>query len=184
MLLSCGAGENSWESLELPGDQTSPSYRKSTLFIGRTDAEAEILPIPPDLKSRLIGKDPDARKDWRQEARVMTQHEMVGCLQWWVDIVWTSFRNWCCTGKPGLLQSTGSQRVGHDWATELKQSHQETNFTIITVTTGKSSIRYKHSRNRNKIKSVEEIKSTCHPLFQGIFPTQASNPHLLLLLHW
>ena len=33
--------------------------------------------------------------------------------------VWASSRNWWWTGKPGMLQSMGSQRVGHDWATEL-----------------------------------------------------------------
>ena len=49
------------------------------IFIGRTDAEAE-TPIfwPPDVKNRLIGKDPDAGKDWRQEEKGMTEDEMVG----------------------------------------------------------------------------------------------------------
>ena len=45
---------------------------------------------------------------------------MVGCIQWtWV---WPNSRSWWWTGKPGVLQSLGSQRVGHDWATELKRS--------------------------------------------------------------
>ena len=63
MLLNCGVGEDSWESLELQGDQ-------SWVFIGRTDAEAE-TPIlwPPHAKSWLIGKDPDAGKDWGQEEK-------------------------------------------------------------------------------------------------------------------
>ena len=49
------------------------------MFIGRTDAEAE-APIlwPPDAKSQLTGKDPDAGKDWRQEEKGMTEDEMVG----------------------------------------------------------------------------------------------------------
>ena len=48
-------------------------------FIGRTDAEAE-APIlwPPEVKSQLIGKDSDARKDWRQEEKVTTEDDMVG----------------------------------------------------------------------------------------------------------
>ena len=48
-------------------------------FIGRTDAEAE-APIlgPPDGKSWLIGKDPDAEKDWRQEEKGTTEDEMAG----------------------------------------------------------------------------------------------------------
>ena len=47
------------------------------MFIGRTDAEALILGSP-DVKSQLIGKDPDARKDWGQEEKGMTEDEMVG----------------------------------------------------------------------------------------------------------
>ena len=60
MLLNYGVGEDSWESLGLQGDPTSPSLR-SWIFIGRTDAEAPIL-WPPDVKNWLIGKDPDAGK--------------------------------------------------------------------------------------------------------------------------
>ena len=49
------------------------------MFIGRTDAETE-APIlwPPDGKNCLIGKDPDAEKDWRQEEKGTTEDEMVG----------------------------------------------------------------------------------------------------------
>ena len=52
---------------------------KSWVFIGRTDAEAE-TPIlwPPDVKSWLIGKDPDAGRDWDQEEKGMTEDEMAG----------------------------------------------------------------------------------------------------------
>ena len=51
----------------------------SWVFIGRSDAEAE-TPIlwPPDVKSWLIGKDPDAGKDWRQEEKGRTEDEMIG----------------------------------------------------------------------------------------------------------
>ena len=52
---------------------------QSWIFIGGTDAEAEALILwPPDVKSRLTGKDPDARKDWRQEEKGTTEDEMVG----------------------------------------------------------------------------------------------------------
>ena len=72
MLLTCGVGEDSWESLRLQGDQ-------SWVFIGRTDIEAE-TPIfwPPVAKSWLIWKDPDAGKDWGQEEKGTTENEMVG----------------------------------------------------------------------------------------------------------
>ena len=53
------------------------------IFIGRADAEAE-APIlwPPDVKSWLIGKDPDVGKDWRQEEKHMTEDEMIGWHYW------------------------------------------------------------------------------------------------------
>ena len=56
-----------------------PKGNQSWIFIGRTDADAE-TPIlwPPDVKSWLIGKDPDAGKDWRQEEKGTTEDEMAG----------------------------------------------------------------------------------------------------------
>ena len=57
----------------------NPKENQSWLFIGRTDVEAE-TPIlwPPDAKKWLIGKDPDAGKDWRQEEKGTAEDEMVG----------------------------------------------------------------------------------------------------------
>ena len=57
----------------------NPKEDQSWIFIGRTDAEAE-TPIlwPSDVKNWLIGKDPDAGKDWRLEEKGMTEDEMVG----------------------------------------------------------------------------------------------------------
>ena len=53
------------------------------IFIGRNDAEAEALILwPPDAKSQLIGKDPDTKKDWRQEEKGKTEDEMVGWNHW------------------------------------------------------------------------------------------------------
>ena len=74
-----------WEkTLESPLDckeiqPVHPKGDQSWIFIGRTDAEAE-TPIlwPPHAKSRLIWKDPDAGKDWRQEEKGTTEDEMVG----------------------------------------------------------------------------------------------------------
>ena len=71
------------KTLESPLDskEIQPGYPKgnqSWIFIGRTDAEAE-APIvwPSDVKNRLIGKDPDAGKDWRQPEKGATEDEMV-----------------------------------------------------------------------------------------------------------
>ena len=80
MLLNCGVGEDSWESLGLQGDPTShPKGDQSWVFTGGTDTEAE-TPILwlPDAKSWLIWKDPDAGKDWGQVEKEMTQDEMDG----------------------------------------------------------------------------------------------------------
>ena len=58
----------------------NPKENQPWIFIGRTDAEAPIL-WPPDVKNWLIGKDPDAGKDWRQE-KGTTEEEMVGWHHW------------------------------------------------------------------------------------------------------
>ena len=60
-----------------------PKGDQSWVFIGRTDVEAETPVLwPPHVKSWLIGKDPDAGKDWRQEEKGMTEVEMVGWHHW------------------------------------------------------------------------------------------------------
>ena len=63
--------------------QVHPKIYQSWIFVGRTDAEAEV-PIlwPPDVKNWLIGKDPDVGKDWGQEGQEMTEDEMVGWYLW------------------------------------------------------------------------------------------------------
>ena len=75
-------------SLESPLDckeiqPINPKGNQSWIFIGRTDAEAEI-PIfwPPDVKNWFIGKDSDAGKNWRQEEKGMTEDEMAGWHHW------------------------------------------------------------------------------------------------------
>ena len=114
--------EKTLESL-LNCKEIQPVHSKgdqSWVFIGRTDAEAE-TPIlcPPDAKNWLIWKDPDAGKDWRQEEKGMTGWDgwMASRTQW--TRVWVGSRSWSWTGKPGMLQFLESQRVGHDWVTEL-----------------------------------------------------------------
>ena len=74
------------KTLESPLDckeiQVHPKGDQSWIFIGRTDAEAEAPVLwPPDVKSWLIWKDPDAGKDWRQE-KGTREDEMVGCHHW------------------------------------------------------------------------------------------------------
>ena len=93
-----------------------PKGNQSWIFIGRTDAEVE-TPIlwPPDAKSWLIWKDPNAGKDWGQEEKGMTRGWdgwMASLTQWtwvWVD----SQRLWWIR-RPGVLWFVGSQRAGHE----------------------------------------------------------------------
>ena len=96
-----------------------PKENQSWVFIGMTDAEAE-APIlwPLELKNWLIWKDPDAGKDWRQEEKGMTEDGwMASPTQWtWV---WVNSVSWWWTGRPGVLQPMGSQRVRHNWASEI-----------------------------------------------------------------
>ena len=79
--------------------------KQPLIFTESTDAKAK-APIlwPLDMKNWLIGKDPDAGKDWRQEEKGTTEDE----TGWW----WTR--------KLGMLQPMGLQRARHDWAPEQR----------------------------------------------------------------
>ena len=114
------------KTLESPLDckeikPVNPKGNQSWIFIGRTDAETETLILwPPDTKNWLIGKDPDAGKDWRQKEKGTTEGEMTGWhYRLYGHWVWASCGSWWWTGRPGVLQFMGSQRVRHDWVTEL-----------------------------------------------------------------
>ena len=126
------------KTLESPLDckeiqPVNPKGNQSWIFIGRTDAEAETpLLGPPDAKSWLIWKDPDAGKDWRREAKRTTEDEIVGRHHWLNghEFEWTPGAG---DGQGGL-ECCGSwgRRVGHDWAIELNcagRSHIATKVT-------------------------------------------------------
>ena len=108
----------------------NPKGNQPWIFIGRTDAETE-APIlwPPDVKSQLIGKDPDAGKDWRQEEKGTTEDKVVGwsSIQWtWV---WAKFWRLVCCSPWGC-------RGSDDWATEQQQQHYIP--VVICLVTGSS----------------------------------------------
>ena len=116
------------KTLKSPFDckEVQPVHTKgnqSWMFIGRTDVEAD-TPIlwPPDSKSWLIWKDPfwERLRTGGEGGSRRWDGWMVSLTQWtWV---WAnSGREWR-TGKPGMLQSMGSQRVGHDLATEQQEN--------------------------------------------------------------
>ena len=80
MLLNCGVGENSWESLGLQGDPASPFWRRSTLgFLCKKWCWSwSSSTLAPHAKSWLIGKDSNAGKECGQEEKGMTEDEMAG----------------------------------------------------------------------------------------------------------
>ena len=113
------------KTLESPLDckEIQPVHSKgyqSWVFIGRTDVKAE-APIlwPPDAKSQLIGKDPDAGKDWGQEEKRAIKNEMVGWYHW---LNGQEFEQTLGDSEgQGSLESYspwGQKRVRHNSATE------------------------------------------------------------------
>ena len=122
MLLNCGVRENSWESLELQGDPTSQSQRKSALNIHWKDwcwswnsnalvtwcKKLTHLKRPWWCERLKVGGEGDDRggDGWKASSTQYT----------WV---WVNSESWWWTGRPGVLQSMGLQRVGHNWVTEL-----------------------------------------------------------------
>ena len=131
--LNCGVGEDSWESLGLQGDPTSPFWRRSTLGVfRRNDAKAEPPVIwTPHAKSWLIGKDSHAGRDWGQEEKGTTEDKMASLTRWtWV---WVNSGSWWWTGRPGVLRFMGSQRIGHDWVTKLNWCYSK--CAVVETTT-------------------------------------------------
>ena len=112
------------ETLESPVDceEIQPVHSKgdqSWVFIGRTDAEVE-TPIlwPPEAKSCLIGKDPDAGKDWRQE-KVTTEDKKVGWHHQLDGHEFEQASELVRDREACRAAVIGSQRVRCDWGTEL-----------------------------------------------------------------
>ena len=122
MLMNCGVGEDSWESFGLQGDPTTPSLRKLVLNIHWKDWSwswnSNILATwceeltywkRPWCWERLKAGGEGVDRGW--------DGWMASLTQWtWV---WASSGSWWWTGGVGVLQSMGSLRVRHNWATEL-----------------------------------------------------------------
>ena len=99
-----------------------PKGNQPWLFCGRTDAEAEAPVLwPPESKCQLIRKEPDARKDWRQEEKSATEGEMVGWHHW---LNGHEFEQALGDSEgQGSVVSMGLQRVRHDLASEQQYSN-------------------------------------------------------------
>jgi len=110
----------------------NPKGNQPWIFIGKTDAEGEAPVLwPPDMKNWLIGKDPEAGKDWRPQEKVPTEDETVGWHHWLDG--WASSGSWWWTGKLVMLQSMGLQSVRHDWVTELNRTEYLTTKQQWTI---------------------------------------------------
>ena len=107
-LLNCGAGGDSWESLRLQRDTpVHPKENQSWIFIGRTDAETPILWLLSG-KNWLIGKNPDAGKDWSREEKGTTEDDMVG---WHHQLNGYEFEQ-----APGVGDAQGSLACRSPWS--------------------------------------------------------------------
>ena len=127
MLLNCGVGEDSWESLGLQGDPTSPSWRRSVLGV---HLEGLMLKLKLQYfdhlmrrvdsfeKTLMLGGIGDRRRKGQQKMRWLD-----GITTQWTW-VWVSSGSLWWTGRPGMLQFMGSQRVGQDWVNELTEPRQ------------------------------------------------------------
>ena len=113
------------KTLESPLDckQIKPVNHKGShpwIFIGKTDSEAEApIHLPFDAKSWLTGKD----RCW-ERLKAGGERDNRGWDGWMASLtlwiwVWVNSGSRWWTGEPGVLQSMGSQRIGHDWVTEL-----------------------------------------------------------------
>ena len=114
------------KTLESPLDckeikPVNPKGSQSWIFIGRTDAETE-APIlwPPDMKNWLIGKDPDAGKDWRQKEKGTTEDEMVGWYHW---LNGHEFEQ-----APGVSDGQGSLKCCSPWGHKESDTTEQLNW--------------------------------------------------------
>ena len=120
MLLNCGVGEDSWESLGLQGDPTSPSWRRSVLGVHWKDWCWSSNTLTTSYDELIHWKRP-----WCWEGLgAGGEGDDRGWDGWMASQTrWTWVRvksgSWWLTGRPDVLRFMGSQRVRHDWEAEL-----------------------------------------------------------------
>ena len=116
--LVCGHSfrSNIWFFLR-SNKSVNPKGNQPWIFIERTDAEAEVPVLwPPDVKSWLIGKDPDAGKHWGQGKKRVTDIEMVGWHHPSMDMSLSKLQK--IVRDREAWHAMGPKRVVHEWETE------------------------------------------------------------------
>ena len=136
MLLNCGVGEDSWESLGLQGDPTSPFWGDQPWdFFGGNDAKAEAPVLwPPHAKCWLFGKDPDAGRVRGQEEKGTTEDEMA---EWHHQLNGDEFEWTPGDGQGGLACCDSWGRKGSDMTEQLNWTETfitpKTSFAIKDI---------------------------------------------------
>ena len=147
-------------------DRVHSKGDQSWVFFGRNDAKAETLVLwPPHVKSWLIGKDSDAGEGLGAGGEGGDR----GCDAWMASPtrwtwVWVNSGSWWWTGRPGVLQFMGSQRIGHDWVTELNWTELKTLLAITGI----------FKINVCVLQGIDQI----------CYSSEVSLVFLLLSLHW
>ena len=150
-----------WEkTLESPLDcreikPVHPEGNQSWIFIGRTEAEAE-TPIvwPPDAKSWLIWKDPDAGKYWRQEEKGTTEYEMVGWHHW---LDGHEFEQ-----APGVCDGQWSLVCCSPWGFKESDMTERLNWTELTLMVKNLAANVGHLRDTGLIPGLERSPGGGH----------------------
>ena len=120
MLLNCGVGEESWESLRQQGDRISPFWRTSVLNIQWKDW---CWSWNSNTLATWCEELTHWKRSWCWEEKGTIEHGWMASPTRWTW-VWVGSGSWWWTGKPGVLESMGSQRVGYDWVIELNRTEQ------------------------------------------------------------
>ena len=150
MLLNCGVGEDSWESLGLQGDPTSPFWRRSVLNIWCWSWNSNTL-------ATWCKELTHWKRSWCWErSKAGEEGDNRGWDGWmasptWWTWVWASSRSWWWTGKPGVPKSMGLQGVGHNWMTELNWTEPYTTYHLLFMGDG-------------NFKSIMNLKNLLHVL--------------------
>ena len=160
MLLNCGVGEDSWESLGLQGDPTSPFWRRSVLgFLWKEWCYS----WNPSTLAISCEELTHWKRLWCWEGLgAGGEGDDRGWDGWMASLtlwmrVWVNSGSWWWTGRPGVVRFMGSQGVGHDWVTELNRTElKEANEVFFQIATSASELLY---LEQGKMCNVLKVKS-------------------------